>query len=371
MSCIKSWVCHHKQARHQASKLCLLTIFSAIIVGTVSTFGVINSASAAEYYNCSNPSGCVLVANAYADNDLTATKYPVVLVHGLGGFNEMFDSLSYFNGIPEALMQGGSDVYVTKTSSMQDAEFRGEQLLQQVRTIIAVTGKEKVNLVGHSLGGIDIRYVAAVAPETVASVTAVASPEQGSKMADWLLSVVSKKNPASEAPKDRFNLFGRALIAFHNSVGRLFDYGSGISMEQLQHQDSIKAVTGLTTEYMTEYFNKKYPEAMPSEYCGQPPTEYIVNGIPYYSFSGVGAITNGFDPSDYILALTALTFDKNDANDGLVSACSSRIGYVIRDDYKMNHLDSVNQIFGLVSRGEVDPISVYRSHINRLKNEGY
>ncbi|PNK59441.1 esterase/lipase family protein [Psychrobacter sp. FDAARGOS_221] len=348
--------------------------FAKFVAGsmvTLSALSLSTQAIAAEYYNCSNPSGCVLVANVHPDNDATATQYPVVLVHGLGGFNEVFGIVNYFNGIPEALMQGGTDVYVTKTSSMQDAEYRGEQLLQQVKTITAVTGKPKVNLIGHSLGGIDIRYVAEVAPEYVASVTAVASPEQGSKMADWLLSVVSKDNPASDAPKDRFNLFGRALIAFHNAVGRLFDFGSGIDVKQLQHQDSIKAVMGLTTDYMTGYYNKKYPAAMPSEYCGQPPAEYVINGIPYYSFSGVGTVTNSFDPSDYMLALTGLTFDKDDPNDGLVSACSSRIGYVIRDDYKMNHLDSVNQIFGLVSRSEVDPVSVYRSQVNRLKNQGF
>lgn len=81
----------------------------------------------------------------------------------------------------------------------------------------------------------------------------------------------------------------------------------------------------------------------------------MVNGIPYYSFSGVGTITNGLDPTDYLLALTSRTFDKGDANDGLVSACSSRLGYVISDDYKMNHLDSTNQFIGLVAWGGSRP----------------
>lgn len=333
--------------------------------------GGMQTATAAEYYNCSNPTGCQLISSVDPEDDSTATEYPVVLVHGLGGFNSLFGILDYFNGIPQALMSGGTEVYVTKTSAIHEAEFRGEQLLQQVQTIAAVTGKQKVNLIGHSLGGIDIRYVAAVAPEHVASVTAVASPEQGSKMADWLLNFIVESSARSGYPEGEFNLLGRALISYHQFLGRFMDLGSGISRKQLQQQNSLKAVTGLTTEYMTEYYNPKYPAAMPSHYCGQPPTEYVVNGIPYYSFSGVGTITNIFDPSDYALALTSLTFDKNDANDGLVSACSSRIGYVIRDNYKMNHLDSVNQFLGLVSWGEVDPITVYRNQVNRLKNEGF
>lgn len=332
--------------------------------------GLMLSASAAEYYNCSTPNGCQLISSIEPQNDMTATQYPVVLAHGLGGFNTLFGVLDYFNGIPQALMQGGSEVYVTKTSAIHDAEYRGEQLLQQVQIITAITGKEKVNLIGHSLGGIDIRYVAEVAPDQVASVTAVASPEQGSKMADWLLNLITESSAKSGYPEGEYNLLGRALISYHQLLGKFLDLGSGISIKQLQQQDSVKAVTGLTTTYMTEYYNDKYPAAVPNEYCGQPPKEFVVNGIPYYSFSGVGTFTNILDFSDYALALTALTFDKNDPNDGLVSACSSRLGYVIRDNYKMNHLDSTNQFLGLVAWGEVDPISVYRSQVNRLKNQG-
>lgn len=343
---------------------------AAAMLLAMSLLWLANRAAAAEYYNCSNPTGCQLIKSIEPEDNLTATQYPVVLAHGLGGFNSLFGIINYFNGIPEALIAGGSEVYVTKTSAIHDAEFRGEQLLQQVQTITAVTGKQKVNLVGHSLGGIDIRYVAAVAPESVASVTAVASPEQGSKMADWLLNLVTNSSAKSGYAPGEYNLRSRALINFHNALGRFLDYGSGINRKQLQQQDGVRAVTGLTTDYMAHYYNRKYPAAMPSEYCGQPPDNFVVNDIPYYSFSGVGTITNGLDPSDYLLSLTALSFGKDDANDGLVSACSSRIGYVIRDDYKMNHLDSVNQMFGLVAWGEVDPISVYRAQINRLKNNG-
>ena len=57
-------------------------------------------------------------------------------------------------------------------------------------------------------------------------------------------------------------------------------------------------------------------------------------------------------------------------NDGLVGRCSSHLGMVIRDDYRMNHLDEVNQFMGLTSLFETDPVSVYRQHANRLKNEG-
>lgn len=327
------------------------------------------SAQAAEFYNCSNPTGCKLVSSKNPSNTLTQTKYPVVMAHGLGGWTNLFKVLDYYNGIPEALMKGGSDVFTTKTSSFTDAEVRGEQLLQQVQTITAITGKPKVNLFGHSHGGSDIRYVAAVAPEQVASVTAVASPAQGSAMADWVVETAERDSKNQGYAEGEYNLGTKAAVAFFNFVGHFMDVGSGIKPNELQEQDALASIYSLTTDYMTNYYNVKYPAGMPSEYCGQPPANNIVNDIHYYSFSGVGTVYNPFDPSDYMMGLTGLAFD-NDPNDGLVSACSSRVGYVIRDDYKMNHLDSVNQLLGMVAWGRADPVGVYRNQVNRLKREG-
>ena len=38
----------------------------------------------------------------------TQTKYPIVLEHGLAGFDELFGVLEYWYGIPEALHDGGA-----------------------------------------------------------------------------------------------------------------------------------------------------------------------------------------------------------------------------------------------------------------------
>jgi len=43
-----------------------------------------------------------------------------------------------------------------------------------------------VNLIGHSQGGLDVRYVAAVRPDLVASVTTIGAPHQGAQVADYL-----------------------------------------------------------------------------------------------------------------------------------------------------------------------------------------
>ncbi|MGP4849463.1 esterase/lipase family protein, partial [Marinobacter sp. 1Y8] len=182
------------------------------------------------------------------------TQYPVVLAHGLGGFTTLFGVIDYFNGIPEDLMKGGSEVYTTKTSAVNNSEVRGEQLLQQVKTIAAISGESKVNLFGHSQGGIDIRYVAGVAPKYVASVTAVSSPEQGSKTADFVKNVLEPNNTSGQPS----NVTTQLVSGVFNLIGGFTDIGSGISFNQIQQQDGWQALVALSTDGAAK-FNAKFP----------------------------------------------------------------------------------------------------------------
>lgn len=325
------------------------------------TMQTTSAQAAGQYYNCANANGCQLVDSKYFTSSYTKTQYPVVMAHGLGGFTKLFGVIDYFNGIPGELIKGGSEVYSTKTSAVNNSEVRGEQLLQQVKTITAISGKPKVNLFGHSQGGIDIRYVAGVAPKYVASVTAVSSPEQGSKTADFVKNTLEPNNTSGNPS----NITTQLVSGVFNLIGGFTDIGSGISFTQIQQQDGWQALLALSTSGAA-HFNAKFPAAMPTSYCGQPAST-TVNGIKYYSFSGVGQITSVLDPSDYLLAATGVPF-AGESNDGLVSACSSRLGYVIRDNYTMNHLDSADQVLGLTAWGESEPKSIYRAQVNRLKN---
>ena len=74
------------------------------------------------------------------------------------------------------------------------------------------------------------------------------------------------------------------------------------------------------------------------------------------------------DPVDPALALTGAFF--KEPNDGLVGVCSSHLGKVIGTGYRMNHLDEVNQSFGIHHLLETDPVTLYRQHANRLKELG-
>jgi triacylglycerol lipase len=289
-------------------------------------------------------------AAAVASDGYTATRHPIVLAHGAGGFRELLGVLEYFHGIPAELRAGGARVHVTSVSAFESAEARGEQLLAQVEYIVAATGARKVNLIGHSLGGLDARYVAAVRPDLVASVTTVGSPHQGARMADWLL--------GHTAPGG----FTQTAI---DVLGGVLGFAINLLAGTDHPQEALVALRQVSSDGVAA-FNDRYPQGLPTSYCGQGPEAQ--GGIRFYSWSGTSVITNVLDPSDAPLLATSL-FSGGDS-DGLVDRCSSRFGRVIRDDYRMNHLDQVNQTLGLVSLFESKPRAVFRAHANRLKNAG-
>jgi len=75
------------------------------------------------------------------------------------------------------------------------------------------------------------------------------------------------------------------------------------------------------------------------------------------------------DASDAAMLATSVFFG-SEANDGLVGRCASHLGVVLRDDYGWNHLDEVNQLFGLRGLFASDPASVLRAQANRLQAAG-
>lgn len=281
----------------------------------------------------------------------TQTHYPIVLVHGLFGFDKLA-GIDYFYGIPHALTKDGAKVYVAQVSATHSTEARGEQLLAQVETLVAATGVPKVNLIGHSHGGPTARYVASVRPDLVASVTSVGGVHKGSKVADLVRANVEQGSGLE-------SLAVKLADGLTSLIGLL---SGGSDFEQ----DALASLDALTTEGSLT-FNQYYPEGVPTSACGD--GEWLAsNGVYYYSWTGSSNFSNVLDPTDGAMMVLGLAFDE--PNDGLVGTCSTHLGKVIRDDYKMNHLDEINGLLGIHHLFETDPVTLYRQHANRLKQQG-
>ena len=282
-------------------------------------------------------------------DDRARTRYPIVLAHGMMGFDHL-GPIQYWRAIPQRLKAHGATVHVTQVSAFNTSEVRGQQLLEQVEAIVARTGAGKVNLIGHSHGNQSIRYVAAMRPDLVASVTSVTGATGGSEVADWLLDV------------DKTQPWLMSILEWlARRLGHLINAAGGVDLPQ-DPRAGLRAVSSQGAAA----FTKQYPAGVPVQPCDEGAHE--VNGVRFYSWSGVGTFIRWANPADSVMALTGLAF-KKEASDGLVGRCASHLGQVIRDDYPMNHLHAVNLFWGIVGP-DIDPVELFVAHGERLKAAG-
>ena len=288
---------------------------------------------------------------AKPNSNYAKTQYPIVFAHGLFGFGSVV-GIDYFYQILPDLARNGANVWQTRVSTMHSSEMRGEQALMQVEEILAITGKDKVNLIGHSHGGQTVRYVAGVMPNHIASVTTIASGNKGAKIADVLEGVLI--GGILEAP---------ARAIFDSLVSPVITYASGLDSKVFPY-DAKGALQALGTKKSLE-FNQRFPNGVPTTSCGEGASQ--VKGTYYYSFMGNSPFNTFLDPMDYGMLASGLIAGDGD---GIAGRCSSRFGKVIRDTHKWNHMDEVNHLLGLRGIFSANPIQVYREHANRLKNQG-
>jgi triacylglycerol lipase len=127
---------------------------------------------------------------------------PLVLHHGFGGmpgFKIGPVRLNYFRGIDRALIAGGRRVIVPRVHPTAGIPTRAEQLKQQIIDALDEAGRpdEPVIIVGHSMGGLDARYMIhnLGMASRVAALLTVTTPHRGSPVADWCLNHFDRRIP--------------------------------------------------------------------------------------------------------------------------------------------------------------------------------
>lgn len=121
-----------------------------------------------------------------------ATRYPLVFVHGLFMRD---DPGGCWGCIPHFLRCGGAAVFFGGQDAVGSIETNALQLKQRICSILEQTGAKKVNLIAHSKGGLDARYMISNLNmhASVASLTTIATPHRGTEAADiplrwpWML----------------------------------------------------------------------------------------------------------------------------------------------------------------------------------------
>ena len=112
-----------------------------------------------------------------------STKYPLLLVHGIVLKDVHF--FKAFGKIESILTQNGYTVSTSRTDGFGSIENNAAQLKEHIEDILQKTGAEKINLIAHSKGGLDSRYMIdnLGMRDKVASVTFLCTPHKGSRVA--------------------------------------------------------------------------------------------------------------------------------------------------------------------------------------------
>lgn len=123
------------------------------------------------------------------------TRYPVVLAHGILGFRNLglgqVTLGSYFRGVIQHLRKKGLRVGITYVGKTNGVEERAARLKAGIDHMFP---GEKVNIIAHSMGGLDARHMITHLgmSSRVVSLTTVGTPHRGSYVADWALSRIGR-----------------------------------------------------------------------------------------------------------------------------------------------------------------------------------
>lgn len=116
------------------------------------------------------------------------------------GFDELrlagdfIPGVQYWRGITDAMRANGMEVIIASVPATGSIE---ERALKLGKDIAAKADGKSVNIIAHSMGGLDARYmISRLQPDNVKvlSLTTIASPHRGSAFADYVFQEIGEAN---------------------------------------------------------------------------------------------------------------------------------------------------------------------------------
>ena len=248
-------------------------------------------------------------------------KYPLILHHGIFPFT----SLEPFS---QDLSTSGCRGFTSAISAANSVAARAAELGHQIDRVLSETGATKVNIVAHSMGGLDARFLISSLGygDRVASLSTISTPHRGTPVADFLEKIDS-----------------HFLAALADLYAAMVLEGS-----KLANMDTYAAVKDLTT-LQSSLFNIHNPDDA---------------GVYYQSWGGA----KGGDIS-FILRLNWWFLSNYGENDGVIPLASSRWTN-FRAPLIADHFSLVGH-YPWIGSNEHDPFTFYRNLCEDLINLGF
>lgn len=272
------------------------------------------------------------------------TRHPIVLMHGMGGTDSYLDILDYFLGVEDDLEGAGFLVFAPGVDSFAPIEHRAGQWAEHLEGLMAEGQGRRFNVVAHSQGGLDTRYLIHQDnwAERFVSLTTVSTPHRGTPTADLVTGAL--------------DIAGLEGVVLDEVADALADW-LGIGAEE-----TTDALADLTTERMAE-FNDTYPDHA---------------DVAYFSWAGHSCgILEPQCIADYngeivLIALGptyTLMWALGLPNDGQVPVESAQWATFL-GELPADHANEVGQFLPLINP-PFDAIGFYRDEARRLAGLGF
>ncbi len=232
-------------------------------------------------------------------------QYPVLLCHGYGAIATLVKPSPLYD-VAMFLRSHNVRAFAPNIVPYARIETRAESWIHVIQHLFEKTEAPKLNIIAHSMGGLDMRYALAKLgiADKVSSLTTISTPHRGTSLAELTLKAPDK---IKEKMADMLDWMGNRT------------YPKGES-------DSAASARQLTRQYVNEEFNPGVPDA---------------EGVPYYSYSS--AVGKGTEQPIAVISRfqNNYIYREEGLNDGMVSVESSKWGKHFSTG-RISHLEQMN-----------------------------
>jgi triacylglycerol lipase len=246
-----------------------------------------------------------LELNEFPEPEIVLLNHPVLLCHGYGAIASLVKPAPLYD-VAMLMRSHGVLAFAPNIVPYAKIQTRAARWVRLVHKIKEKTGAEKLNIIAHSMGGLDMRYALSkldAAPH-VASYTSVCSPHRGTSLAELALNTPN---------------------TIRDKISGFLDW-MGERAYPSEKSDALGSAVQLTRQYITETFNPDSPD---------------VPGIPYYSYSS--AVGKGTEHAIKVITRYQNNhiFEEEGPNDGMISVESSIWGEHISTTH-LSHMEQTN-----------------------------
>jgi len=256
----------------------------------------------------------IFLSSLNAQTDTCSTKYPIVLVHGIS-YRDNVPIKKYWGKIPDYLEKNGAKVFIANVDALGTIESNAVILKKIILQISETEKCQKVNIIAHSKGGLDSRYMLAKLKmaDYVASLTTVSTPHHGSIWANLALYSVYCSGIEDFAEKASYFW---AFILNDENPDPMKAYNELTTNEMNILNNLIPDVENVYYQSYGSYLKNEYPSFMMkyrnktiNEYDGLNDGVVPVSSFQWTNFKGFAGENNYFGVSHFdIIGFTNITF---------------------------------------------------------------